>query len=241
MGGDRTSAFTSEVAPMNAHVRNGPAPARRVQLSPDIEKVKIAVGYLIKVADRRGQTLTQYDIVKALFFADKAHLNNFGRPVTFDNYVAMNHGPVPSLAYDMLKRNDVMLRKYGVEALPWQSESAERLGFGCIRFFGSTVEGETEVLSASDIEALEDALSTVKGLTFQQIRDLTHGDPAYKEAWALVGEGKSMAMSLGLLYDVPDFDAAEEVRFISQQKNESLSDSDDLDTYLARFEAGKHS
>jgi hypothetical protein len=41
--------------------------------------------------------LTQCQIVKSIFLADEQHLNTYGRPVTFDNYVAMPRGPVPSL------------------------------------------------------------------------------------------------------------------------------------------------
>lgn len=231
----------SEAMPMNEQIRREPAPAPRVSLEPDVQKVTTAIGFLIKEADCRGLTLTQYDIAKSLFLADRFHLNNFGRPITFDNYVAMKHGPVPSLAYDMLKLNTPMLRRYDVRGLPWQREQADHLGLGCFRFFESSIENEASILSASDIEVLSNALSTVKGLTFGQIRELTHGDIAYKEAWALVGEAKSNPMSLGLLYDLPDFEAAEEVQFISQQKSQNLSSDDDLESYLAEFEAGQHS
>ena len=55
--------------------------------------------------------ITQYDIVKSLFLADKAHLNRYGRPITFDNYFAMKDGPVPNLAYNLLKRDNYSLRR----------------------------------------------------------------------------------------------------------------------------------
>ena len=45
-------------------------------------------------------------MLKTLFYVDKAHLQKYGRPVTGDIYVKMSYGPVPSLAYDMLKENE---------------------------------------------------------------------------------------------------------------------------------------
>ncbi len=81
------------------------------------------------------------------------------------------------------------------------------------------------------------ALSIVTGLTFRQIRELTHGDAAYKEAWALVNEEKSMPMSLGLFYDLPDFAAAEDVRYVSQQISGSKSVDDEIDSILSALES----
>ncbi len=54
------------------------------------------------IATRRAG-LTQYYIGKILFFADRDHLLDFGRPITGDKYVAMEHGPVPSAIRDLLK------------------------------------------------------------------------------------------------------------------------------------------
>ena len=38
-----------------------------------------------------------------MFFADKEHLLDYGRPITGDSYVAMEHGPVPTSTRDILK------------------------------------------------------------------------------------------------------------------------------------------
>lgn len=203
---------------MNAHSRSRPpAPAPRVELEPDVEKILSAIGFLIKEAERRRLPVTQYDIVKSLFIADRAHLNMFGRPITFDNYVAMKHGPVPSLAYDLLKINMPMLKKYGLSSLPWKRQEAEHIGRGCFRFFEATTPNEEETLSESEVESLSSALTIISGLSFGQVRELTHNDLAYKEAWNAVDDDSSNAMSLGLLFDTPDFAAAELIEFLSKQ------------------------
>ena len=213
------------------HMKQAP----RVHLEPDLSKLLAAVSFLIKEGEREGATVTQYDIVKALFLADRAHLNRYGRPITFDNYVAMKHGPVPTLAYDFLKFNPSMLRRYKIKELPWKFERAEHIGAGCIRFFGAF--GDDQALAASDIKTLKQAFATVSGMTFRQVRELTHGDPAYKEAWALSGDAGSNLMSLALLYDLPDFEAAEDVAFASRQIKEHAKIDDDFETIYSGLES----
>src|SRR5437899_249948 len=44
-----------------------------------------------------------HQISKIIYFADKAHLQKYGRLICGDSYVAMKHGPVPSAIYDILK------------------------------------------------------------------------------------------------------------------------------------------
>jgi uncharacterized phage-associated protein len=44
-----------------------------------------------------------HKVFKILYFADRKHLYDWGTPITGDTYIAMEAGPVPSRAYDMLK------------------------------------------------------------------------------------------------------------------------------------------
>ncbi len=223
---------------MNAHSRSLPDAAPRVRLEPDIEKVIAAIAFLIEDAEAQSRVVTQYDIVKALFLADRSHLNEYGRPVTFDNYVAMKHGPVPSLAYDFLKLNTAAMARSGVKSLPWQRAAADHIALGSFRYFNADFAGLEGALSASDIDALRTAATIVAGLSFGQIRKLTHGDAAYKEAWDVDSETLSNPMSLGLLYDRPDFEAAEEVEFLSQQRDLAKSMDDDYESLFSDLKAG---
>jgi hypothetical protein len=208
--------------------RNAEPSAPRVELQPNITKVLASIGFLIKMADRIPVRITQYDIVKSLFVAERAHLNRYGRPITYDNYVAMYHGPVPSLAYDLLKGNGNALRAYGLTSLPWTRTPAEHLGKGCFVYSSATNLDEGLALSPSDMAALDAALKAISNLSFGQVRKLTHSDPAYKEAWAAAGEKSSVPMSLGLLFDKPDFEAAKIVEFSSKQSAAHESDDDEF-------------
>jgi len=176
---------------------------------PNAKRIVAALYHAMMTSQRRHRSVTQYDLVKTLFLADRAHLNEWGRPVTYDNYSAMIHGPVPSLAYDLLKSNEKALRDFSIEKLPWRSELVS-VGKGTKRY--QAIEGALdaeEFLSESDLEALNDALTTVQRLGFGQIRRLTHEDPAYVEAWREGGNKASYEMKLGLFFESPNFEQAE--------------------------------
>lgn len=135
---------------------------------------------LVWLAHERPRGLTFSQVAKILYFADKEHLARYGRPVLGDTYIRMEHGPVPSLVYDMLKldpfldadiaeevsRAIVTRRDAGVPLLQPNRERAPRL----------------ERLSRTDLECLRSSLERYGELSFQELRELTHQERAWQEA-----------------------------------------------------------
>ncbi len=177
-----------------------------VKMTPNVDRILAALVHVMKLAKDRGKPITQYDLVKTLFLADRAHLNEWGRPITYDNYAAMLHGPVPSLAYDLLKANAKALRECQISQLPWTATPQSK-GVKYYMPIDSVLLPE-DYLSESDIDALNDALGAVFRLGFGQIRRLTHQDPAYVDAWRDEGGKAAYDMKLGLLFDEPNFERA---------------------------------
>lgn len=177
-----------------------------VEMKPNVDRIVAALYFVMSEAQRRGRSVSQYDLVKTLFLADRAHLNEWGRPVTFDNYCAMFHGPVPSLAYDLLKGNEKAMRDHHLHGLPWKSVAHVK----STRHFSPVDDALNphDFLSESDIEALANSLGVVQSLGFGQIRRLTHEDPAYVDAWREDGGRAAYAMKLGLLFEEPNFEQA---------------------------------
>ncbi|MCH8875591.1 MAG: SocA family protein [Chloroflexi bacterium] len=116
-----------------------------------------------------------YNALKVLYFADRAHLAEYGRLIWGESYVAMAHGPVPSGAYDMVKsakpdsliRFDIDVRDSlllnGNEIVPLR-------------------EPNLEWLSESDIEALDHSLAEYGDLSFGELKTISHQDTAFKAA-----------------------------------------------------------
>jgi hypothetical protein len=160
-----------------------------------VDKHKVVEAILFLLENFVG--FSQYDIVKTLFLADKSHLQKYGRPITFDTYFAMENGPVPSFAYDILKLDFDFRREFGEEK-PWISvPDANKPNVN--KFLGAKRPPSRGVLSQTDTETLKEAGDTIQFLDFEQVRRLTHEDPAYKEAWARRGETKRSQMKIQLL------------------------------------------
>lgn len=51
----------------------------------------------------RWPRVTAFYASKILFFAEKLHLNRYGRPIVADTFIAMANGPVPSTIYDFIE------------------------------------------------------------------------------------------------------------------------------------------
>lgn len=174
----------------------------RPTLRANYRKTVEVILFLIEEAERRGTYVTTYDIVKSIFVADVAHLNNYGRPISYDNYYAMKDGPVPSAAYDLL--GDERPEKYGIEYGDWplwHKEPSPRDGRLAMKFVRPKRSTNLRMLSETDISALKEALSLIKAQSFTETRDMTHEYAAYREAWNPEGDKKSYLMSYPLLVD----------------------------------------
>jgi uncharacterized phage-associated protein len=185
-------------------------------LKPKPDKIIACIAYLIDAAGKQGSQITQYDIVKSLFLADKSHLNRYGRPITFDNYTAMENGPVPSAAYNFLKRDNISMKTFRIKDFPWESTPAPQISKQAEIFTLKDDAISFDALSESDIEELNKALLKVKELGFGKVRALTHEDPAYLEAWDEKGAQRSFSMSLSLLFDKPNEEEARNLEFFSK-------------------------
>lgn len=179
-------------------------------MTPNGPRVREAILHVVNSADQQGRRLTQFDLLKSLFLADQAHLNHYGRPITYDQYVAMRDGPVPSLAYNVLKNERSALAEIGVEVPLWAVEKADGLKF---HYYGGARRASDDVLSESDMEALETAVATVLRLGYGKTWDLVHNDRAWKDAYAKKGLDKQHPMELALIFDEPDFEQAELIKF----------------------------
>ena len=131
-----------------------------------LEKSIHAVLYVANKLERKDF----HKIFKVLYFADINHLSDYGRTITGDTYIAMNDGPVPSCIYDIFKvlRGDGFFHteaqrfsKY-FEVCDWN-------------FINPKMSAERKYLSASDVEYLDASLGENANLSWNEIREKSHG------------------------------------------------------------------
>ncbi|MDR1827958.1 MAG: SocA family protein [Methylobacteriaceae bacterium] len=131
-----------------------------IRFTMNRQKATEAVLWIIQ----RGEP-NPYNILKILFSAEKYHLNHYGRPITGDRYIAMEHGTVPSAIYDDIKngRN------------PDYFKEGELLK--------ATRAPSTDYFSDTDMEALEFGFSEYAGKPFDDVKNRNHLEPAWIKAF----------------------------------------------------------
>lgn len=133
---------------------------------------------LIYVARRLDGNV--YASLKALYFADRHHLEESGFLVYGEDYFAPKHGPVPQFAYGVVK------------TVRGEGSPESKLVSGCAAFAGAfekseaprkrivaTRDADTELFSESDLEALNAGIERVRGKQFDEIKQDSH-DAAWR-------------------------------------------------------------
>ncbi|HEY7301046.1 MAG TPA: Panacea domain-containing protein [Xanthobacteraceae bacterium] len=144
-----------------------------IRFNFDESKVLETLVYLA----RAWPGITPFYLSKVLFFADRDHLRAYGRPVTGDAYVAMAHGPVPSRVYDIIKGN---LDFFGD---PDAIEAALKINrSGKYHRVYANRDPKLDLLSETDIAALDAAVRLCRGNSLTYLSNLTHQEPAWARA-----------------------------------------------------------
>lgn len=161
----------------------------------ELIRFKVNIHKCIEGIDLLAQhkpNITQYYVCKIFYFADKEHLMDWGRPISGDKFVAMQHGPVPSYIYDLIKDTDTEPDE--VVDL-FNSRINVRRVNNKIHLSSKGTENFSH-LSGTDKEYLLDALSKYGNMSFQRVKEITHQDKAYIDAWEKSGSNNELDLSL---------------------------------------------
>jgi uncharacterized phage-associated protein len=180
------------------------------RLRLDWRKVVEGVDFLAQ----RWPGITQYYIGKVFYFADKEHCLDWGRTISGDRYVAMEHGPVPSRIYEILKLGS----GDDDEILDYLSERISISLDGNRIHVYSRGGNSFPSLSNTDTEYLERALEFCRKLTFAELRALSHRELPWAKASEAIENNPPMDLALwfeqaGLDAEAAAEQLAEEARF----------------------------
>lgn len=126
-----------------------------------------ALNALLYVANRL-QRKDFHKIFKIIYFADRQHLADWGRPITGDTYIAMEAGPVPSRLYDMLK----IVR--GDSYMPDSEGLGRYFQIDNWMYVNPLVDSDLNKLSANEQEALLEAINKYAMLSYDEIKEKSH-------------------------------------------------------------------
>ena len=140
------------------------------------DKITTTVNSILYILQNIGGKGDFHKIFKVLYFADQKHLTRYGTLITDDKYVAMNNGPVPSMAYDILKalRGEGLLAKSKDQFTPYFELQTKYL-------VKAKAEPDMDDLSMSEIACINESIEENKELDFLKLTDKSH-DNAWKSA-----------------------------------------------------------
>jgi uncharacterized phage-associated protein len=130
----------------------------------DVEKAINAILYITGKVKKKDF----HKIFKILYFADRDHFAEYGRPITGDSYIAMDDGPVPSKIYDILKsvRGDSFFKDDGTFSKLFKIHDSFLIQ--------PLQEPNLRVLSGTDIKHLDQAIETYGPLSYDELKGKSH-------------------------------------------------------------------
>jgi uncharacterized phage-associated protein len=124
--------------------------------------------------------LTTLFVSKILFFAEKWHINRYGRPIIADTYIAMPRGPVPSTIKNFIDE------KWDWVDRPEGFDDAIKIGHDqYLKHVWPGAKGPNMgLLSQTDVECLQEAMAFCRGKSATELSDLTHFEKSWRNAAA---------------------------------------------------------
>ena len=110
------------------------------------------------------------EMVKLIYLSDREALDRFGFPITWDQPVAMQHGPVPTETYNCIKG------ERGQCGTDWPQLVSPKSGpqNRDLRLVRNIEIDELDELSEAEVEILEAIWGRFGHMTAAQLRDWTH-------------------------------------------------------------------
>jgi uncharacterized phage-associated protein len=133
------------------------------------------------------KTPSMHSISRMLYLSDKLHLQEYGRMICGDRYIAMEYGPVPSAIYGMMKVAD---NRESID-VDWDELIQEAFDVCKGRYIAPKRAPDLDLLSRSEIECIKQTTARYGTKSFGELTDITHD-----EAWDSTAENQPIPVEL---------------------------------------------
>lgn len=128
---------------------------------------------------------TFHSISKMLYLSDKLHLQEYGRLICGDRYIAMEYGPVPSAIYNMMK---VAAKKQSID-VDWDEIIQDALEIRRGRDVFPKRDCDVDMLAESEVESIKKTIAEYGNKSFGQLTDITHDS-----AWSATDDNQPIPL-----------------------------------------------
>ena len=172
-----------------------------MRLGKDVILVIKAVLLYILTHSNDGQR-DIYSLVKTAYYAQQNHLAQYGTPLFKDCICALPFGPVPSNIYNVLKMASGDSNELNYHRSDDMHLASDAINFKSGRY-SAKEDPNMDFLSKSDIESLNYGIEKVAKMSFNQIKEDTHG-----MEWNRAFNSKSSLKEMNLLNIAKEGDAS---------------------------------
>ena len=145
-----------------------------------------------------------FQISKMIYFADKLHLQQYGRQICGGSYAALPNGPVPEEIYQMMKAGK------GTEGFQYVELVKDAFVIEEDHIVVPLHDPDPDFLSESDIECLNEVIRGYGDKSFNELKILSH-DKAWEETWKEIEEGSRRGNMMDLSAIIRTLDDGEEL------------------------------
>lgn len=127
--------------------------------------------------------LGKVKLAKLIYFLDFIHLKSYGRPITYDNYVNLEHGPIPSTIKNLIDDAGENIDSSVLGDIISIKKNKRPTGNTMIKFISKRDFGgqDKKYFSESEFEILEAVADRFKASTSDQIEEASHKESPWKE------------------------------------------------------------
>ena len=166
----------------------------------DILVIKAVLLYILTHSNDGQRDI--YSLVKTAYYAQQNHLAQYGTPLFKDCICALPFGPVPSNIYNFLKMASGDSNELNYHRSDDMHLASDAINFKSGRY-SAKEDPNMDFLSKSDIESLNYGIEKVAKMSFNQIKEDTHG-----MEWNRAFNSKSSLKEMNLLNIAKEGDAS---------------------------------
>lgn len=114
-------------------------------------------------------------LMKLFYFIDFEHVKRYGTPITFDHYVKLEHGPIPSKIMNLVSavvdegENAILADTISIQ----KSDGMDLQRITCLKSFS---EEDKDLFSENEMKVLERVCKKYKDSTARQLEEISHSE-----------------------------------------------------------------
>jgi uncharacterized phage-associated protein len=147
-------------------------------MSISASKLKAIILYFSINTNKLGKI----KLMKLFYYLDFVHLKRYGRPVTFDTYIHLEHGPIPSVIKNIIDEasDDIeySVLRDTIKVEKVKTRKNEMSKFRPLRDF---TKDDEKLFSETELEVLAEIARRFQDSTSDQIEKESHNESSYKK------------------------------------------------------------